>query len=530
AASNQTGDDQQTTGTLTITADSDPVVDVRLTLSGQVVDASGKAITHNGETLSWQEVLGSNGHSFQGVTASGTLVLSVTLPSVPGSIAAHSSATLDYQVIVHTNLDHGADDKLNLTLPVQVTDSDGSVINGNTTAVITDAADPSLGIDTGISLQEGAAGQSLDGQLPVNVGSDRLVSLNFEGNQPALDGLTSGGKPTSYQVNGNQLTLLDAGGKTVLTVTLDLDGKYHVTLDGVLDQPVNTNSVNLGLQVQGTDFDGDQSNLGTLNIQITDGVLPQVDPVSLTLTEDSNWSAAQTLSGDLNITAGSDPLVNISFDASQPGLQGLTSGGQPVVISISGNSISGAVNGQNVFTLTLDQKGHYVFTLNQPLDQGSADSRILAGFTLTDSDGDKVSSSLSVAIGDGANPVISAVTGTSLTEANQGDAAVVGNMSFTVSHGSDALDQSSLRFDIAAIQSSLDGKYSSHGSPVTFTLDANGDLVGTSADGREVLRAELDLVDNNGNWSVTTKVTLSGELDHQGSESLDLPLAITLTD
>ncbi|MFM4976613.1 T1SS-143 repeat domain-containing protein [Aeromonas rivipollensis] len=530
AANNQTVDDQQATGTLTIKADSDPVVDVRLTLSGQVVDASGKAITHNGETLTWQEVPGSNGHSFQGVTASGTLVLSVTLPSVPGSIAAHSSATLDYQVTVHTNLDHGADDKLTLTLPVQVTDSDGSVSTGNTTAVITDAANPSLGIDTGISLQEGASGQSLDGQLPVNVGSDRLVSLNFEGNQPALDGLTSGGKPTSYQVNGNVITLLDAGGKTVLTVTLDLDGKYHVRLDGVLDQPVGTNSVNLGLQVQGTDFDGDQSNLGTLNIQITDGALPQVDPVSLTLTEDSNWSAAQTLSGDLNITAGSDPLANISFDASQPGLQGLTSGGQPVVISISGNSISGAVNGQNVFTLTLDQKGHYVFTLNQPLDQGSADSLIKAGFTLTDSDGDKVSSTLSVAIGDGANPVISAVTGTSLTEANQGDAAVVGNMSFTVSHGSDALDQSSLKFDIAAIQSSLDGKYSSHGSPVTFTLDANGDLVGTSADGREVLRAELDLLDSNGNWSVTTKVTLSGELDHQGSESLDLPLAITLTD
>ncbi|MDM5083989.1 retention module-containing protein [Aeromonas rivipollensis] len=530
AASNQTADDQQASGTLTIEADSDPVVDVRLTLSGQVLDASGKAITHNGETLIWQEVPGSKGHSFQGVTASGTLVLSVTLPSVPGRIAAHSSATLDYQVTVHTNLDHGADDKLNLTLPVQVTDSDGSVINGNTTAVITDAANPSLGIDTCINLQEGASGQSLDGQLPVNVGSDRLVSLNFEGNQPALDGLTSGGKPTSYQVNGNQITLLDAGGKTVLTVTLDLDGKYHVTLDGVLDQPVGTNSVNLGLQVQGTDFDGDQSNLGTLNIQITDGVLPQVDPVSLTLTEDSNWSAAQTLSGDLNITAGSDPLANISFDASQPGLQGLTSGGQPVVISISGNSISGAVNGQNVFTLTLDQKGHYVFTLNQPLDQGSADSLIKAGFTLTDSDGDKVSSSLSVAIGDGANPVISAVTGTSLTEANQGDAAVVGNMSFTVSHGADALAPDSLKFDIAAIQGSLNGKYSSHGSPVTFTLDANGDLVGTNADGREVLRAELDLVDSNGNWSVTTKVTLSGELDHQGSESLDLPLAITLTD
>ncbi|WMX36009.1 retention module-containing protein [Aeromonas caviae] len=530
AANNQTGDDQHASGTLTITADSDPVVDVRLTLSGQVVDGSGKAITHNGETITWQEVAGSNGHSFQAVTASGTLVLTVTLPSVPGRIEAHTQATLDYQVTVHTNLDHGADDKLNLSLPVKVTDSDGSVITGSTTAVITDAADPHLGIDSGVTLQEGASGQTLDGQLPVSVGSDRLVSLNFEANQPGLNGLTSGGQPTHYQVNGNVITLLDAGGKTILTVTLGLDGKYQVVLDGVLDQPVSTNSVNLGLQVQGTDFDGDQSNLGTLNIHITDGVLPQVDPVSLTLVEDSDWSAAQTLTGDLAITAGADPLVNIAFDASQPGLQGLTSGGQPVVITISGNSISGAVNGQNVFTLTLDQNGHYVFTLNQPLDQGSADSLLKAGFTLTDSDGDTVSSTLSVAIGDGANPVISAVTGTEMTEANQGAKDVVSHMSFTVSHGADALDTSSLKFDIAAIQGSLDGKYSSHGSPVTFTLDANGELVGTSADGREVLRAELDLVESNGNWSVTAKVTLGAELDHQGSESLDLPLTVTLTD
>ncbi|MFM4705379.1 retention module-containing protein [Aeromonas bivalvium] len=535
AASNQTGDDQHASGTLTITADSDPVVDVRLTLSGQVVDGSGNSITHNGETLSWQEVAGSNGHSFQALTASGTLVLTVTLPSVPGSIAAHSSQTLDYQVTVHTNLDHGADDRLDLTLPVKVTDSDGSVITGSTTAVITDAADPSLGIDTGITLQEGASGQTLDGQLPVSVGSDRLVSLNFEASQPALDHLTSGGQPTHYQVNGNVITLLDAGGKTILTVTLGLDGMYQVVLDGVLDQPVSTNSINLGLQVVGSDFDGDQSNLGTLNIHITDGALPQVDPVSLTLVEDSDWSAAQTLTGDLAITAGADPLVNIVFDASQPGLQGLTSGGQPVVISVSGNSISGAVNGQNVFTLTLSfdkagQAGHYVFTLNQPLDQGGADSLLKAGFTLTDSDGDTVSSTLTVSIGDGADPVISAVTGTEMTEANQGDGALVSTMSFTVSHGADALAPDSLKFDIATIQQSLDGKYSSHGSPVTFTLDANGDLVGTSSDGREVLRAELSLVETNGNWSVTTKVTLGAELDHQGSESLDLPLTVTLTD
>ncbi|MEL3913931.1 retention module-containing protein [Aeromonas caviae] len=530
AANGVTADDQLITGKVTVQAYSDPIVDVRLVLSGQVMDINGNPVTHNGETLTWQEVPGSNGHSFQAVTASGTLVLSVTLPNVPDSVAAHTKVDFDYQVVTHTNLDHGANDRLDIRVGMQVTDSDGTVSKGDTVIHVTDAADPHLGIDSGVTLQEGGASQTLDGQLPVSVGSDRLVSLNFEASQPGLNGLTSGGQPTHYQVNGNVITLLDAGGKTILTVTLGLDGKYQVVLDGVLDQPVSTNSVNLGLQVQGTDFDGDKSNLGTLNIHITDGVLPQVDPVSLTLVEDSDWSAAQTLTGDLAITAGADPLVNIAFDASQPGLQGLTSGGQPVVISVSGNSISGAANGQNVFTLTLDQNGHYVFTLNQPLDQGSADSLLKAGFTLTDSDGDKVSSTLSVVIGDGANPVISAVTGTEMTEANQGAKDVVSHMSFTVNHGSDALAPDSLKFDIAAIQGSLDGKYSSHGSPVTFTLDANGDLVGTSADGREVLRAELDLVESNGNWSVTAKVTLGAELDHQGSESLDLPLTVTLTD
>ncbi len=446
--------------------------------------------------------------------------------------ASQHGSDIDGNVTVSLNgpLDHQGSDQLSLGLTVSAKEIDGDETRADLVVSISDGVDPRLGIDSGVTLQEGASGQTLDGQLSVNVGSDRLVSLNFEANQPGLNGLTSGGQPTHYQVNGNVITLLDAGGKTILIVTLGLDGKYQVVLDGVLDQPVSTNSVNLGLQVQGTDFDGDKSNLGTLNIHITDGVLPQVDPVSLTLVEDSDWSAAQTLTGDLAITAGADPLVNIAFDASQPGLQGLTSGGQPVVITISGNSISGAVNGQNVFTLTLDQNGHYVFTLNQPLDQGSADSLLKAGFTLTDSDGDKVSSTLSVAIGDGANPVISAVTGAEMTEANQGDGAVVSSMSFTVNHGSDALAPDSLKFDIAAIQGSLDGKYSCHGSPVTFTLDANGELVGTSADGREVLRAELDLVESNGNWSVTAKVTLGAELDHQGSESLDLPLTVTLTD
>ncbi|WFO53183.1 retention module-containing protein [Aeromonas veronii] len=525
---NSAVDDQQTSGKITIKADSDPVTDVRLTLSGQVMDASGKPITHNGETLTWKAV-GTDGHTFQAVTSGGLVVMTVSIPTVPASIAAHTSATIDYQVTVYTNLDHGADDKLNLTLPVEVTDSDGSKNQGTATITVSDSADPVLGLDKGVALQEGG-NQSIDGQLPVTVGSDRLVSLDFEASQPALDGLTSQGKATTYEVQDNQLIVKDWQGKTILTVTIGLDGKYSVSLTGVFDEPEATNSLNLGLKVQGSDFDGDKSNLGTLNITITDGALPQVNPVSLTLTEDSNWQQGQTLDGDLTITAGSDPLASITFDANQPGLQGFTSGKQAVTITVADHLIEGRTpDGKLVFELTLGNDGKYSFTLHQSLDQGSADSLLKAGFTLLDSDGDKVSSTITVAVGDGANPTISAVTGTTITEMAQGETAAVSTMSFSVAHGSDALDPNSLGFDIAAIQSTLTG-LTSHGSPISFSLDANGQLVGTTADGREILRAELSLVDNNGNWSVTAKVTLSGELDHKGSESLNLPLAVTLAD
>ncbi|MGY3962054.1 hypothetical protein, partial [Aeromonas popoffii] len=118
---------------------------------GQVMDASGKPITHNGEALTWKAV-GTDGHSFQAVTSGGLVVMTVSIPTVPASIAAHTSAEIGYQVTVHTNLDHGADNKLELTLPVEVTDSDGSQSQGSATITVSDSADPALGLDKGVAL------------------------------------------------------------------------------------------------------------------------------------------------------------------------------------------------------------------------------------------------------------------------------------------------------------------------------------------------------------------------------------------
>ncbi len=158
------------------------------------MDADGKAITHNGEALTWK-VVGTDGHSFQAVTAGGLVVMTVTLGLVPATIGAHTTATIDYQVTVHTNLDHGVDDKLNLTLPVKVTDSDGSQSQGATTIRVTDGVDPVISAIDAVAVKEsaldGAAGQhpgtmpsdrgeTASGKVTISAGSDQVASLELD--------------------------------------------------------------------------------------------------------------------------------------------------------------------------------------------------------------------------------------------------------------------------------------------------------------------------------------------------------------
>ncbi|MGY4012474.1 T1SS-143 repeat domain-containing protein [Aeromonas molluscorum] len=418
AGSNQTADDQQATGTLTITADSDPVVDVRLTLSGQVLDASGKAITHNGETLTWQEVPGSKGHSFQGVTASGTLVLSVTLPNVPGSIAAHSSATLDYQVRVHTNLDHGADDKLNLTLPVQVTDSDGSVITASTTAVITDAADPVITAIEGVTVKESdlnggtgqhggtspsGTGELAVGQVAIAAGSDRVAALQLDvARFNVLNQLTSGGKVVSVSADSQPGVYLgkDSGGKLIFKLTLDVSGRYTFELTGNLDHSVQGKDLlDIQLPLQALDHDGDLSGEVIGHVSVQDDV-----PVAVDAGKVLNQGAK--VSGDLLATAseGADDAV----------IKSVTINGVEHPIAATGNSSLAVTDssGQTIGTLVINAEGNYSFTARADIDHSNNTLVQKIDFHLVDGDGDTDDGVLTLTIRDEAGKLtVSAVTG-----------------------------------------------------------------------------------------------------------------------
>ncbi|KIQ78354.1 T1SS-143 repeat domain-containing protein, partial [Aeromonas sp. L_1B5_3] len=414
---NSAVDDQQASGKIIIKADSDPVTDVRLTLSGQVMDASGKPITHNGEALTWQAV-GTDGHTFQAVTSSGLVVMTVSIPTVPASIAAHTTATIDYQVTVHTNLDHGADDKLNLTLPIKVTDSDGSVITGSTTAVITDADNPVITAIEGVTVKESdlnggngqhggtspsGTGEVAIGQVTIAAGSDRVASLQLDvARFNALNTLTSGGKVVTIGADSQPGVYLgkDSAGKLIFKLTLDVSGRYTFELIGNLDHRAQGKDLlDIQLPLQARDSDGDLSAEVIGHVSVQDDVPVGVD-ANKTLNE------GEKVTGDLLATAseGADDAV----------VKSVTINGTEHPIAATGNTTISVTDGtgQVIGTLVINAEGNYSFTARSGIDHSNSTLVQQIEFHLVDGDGDTDDGVLTLTIRDEAGMLsVSAVTG-----------------------------------------------------------------------------------------------------------------------
>ncbi|KJF83845.1 hypothetical protein, partial [Photobacterium phosphoreum] len=79
-------------------------------------------------------------------------------------------------------------------------------------------------------------GQIINGDVPLDVGSDAIHQLDFNADQPSLTALTSNGAATTFTVNGNVLTVVDSNDKPVMVVTIANDGSYTVEVTGPIDQ------------------------------------------------------------------------------------------------------------------------------------------------------------------------------------------------------------------------------------------------------------------------------------------------------
>ncbi|HIF9222254.1 TPA: retention module-containing protein, partial [Photobacterium damselae] len=453
---------------------------------------------------------------------------------------------------------HSQGDNIEISVPVQAQDTDGDALenSANVDITIVDGQNPSFGTDSGVTINESTEkGQVIHGEVPLDVGSDAIDSLTFDESQPSLVGLTSNGEPTTVEVNGNSLTVLDAQGQPVLTVTIAKDGSYEVKVTGPLDQG-DSESIDLDLNVTATDFDGDSTS-GVANITITDGSdAAGGEEIAITITEgdlDTNSAATGdpstypvSQSGSFVIAAGEDRLVPSSVQVDPAQTQALlqelsaelTSGSQALTFTLdsNGNIVGTLPDGTVAITVNLSavQDGQDIkvtvdIEQNMPLDhtnRGDSDGfvhsqgnniEISVPVQAQDTDGDALenSANVDITIVDGQNPSFGTDSGVTINESTEKDQVIHGEVPLDV--GSDAIN--SLTFDES--QPSLVG-LTSNGEPTTVEVNGNS-LTVLDAQGQPVLTVTIA---KDGSYEV--KVT--GPLDQGDSESIDLDLNVTATD
>ncbi len=337
------------------------------------------------------------GNTYVG-TANGATVFTMLI-NTDGSYSFTLIGTLD-----HPNTAN-PDDIIGLNFGVTATDSDGDSVTASITINVKD--------DGPVAHDDF---NSFNGEDLTTSGN---VVTGFHGGPGAADHLSQddGNSVTSVTVGGVTTTIPAGGSVTVNgtygVLTISSTGEYTYTLNaGVHGDTAENFTYSL------TDGDGDSSP-AVLHID-SDGVPTIVDPNNPNLNNndrevDESDLGPTTASGTITANYYTDTPGHLSFGGtgaffSADGSTGgaLTSEGQPVDVTLVGNTYTGTSHGQTIFTLTLNpDTGAYTFTLVGTLDHADASNpddviNLHFGVTATDSDGDSATSSLTIYVKDDA--------------------------------------------------------------------------------------------------------------------------------
>ena len=319
-------------------------------------------------------VLSSNGNPVT-VTLSGNTYTGTANGATVFTLQVNANGS--YTFTQFEPLDHGntasANESLSLNFTVQGTDSDGDV-------------------DTGV--------------ITINVLDDGPVAVN--------DTLTTGGVSTGNVVSNDTLSQDTPNTITQIvhngtTYTLPTNGT-NITINGTFGTLVINNtgaytftSNNTGLGTDNfvytlRDFDGDTST-ATLAATVNDvDTVPQIDNIASTVDETALSGGANIVSGTVPQNYFGDgpgsitPLNTFSATGSLTG-GALSSNGNPVTVTLSGNTYTGVANGVTIFTLVVNANGQYTFSQFEQLDHADGtnpNDSIALNFTVrgTDADGD----------------------------------------------------------------------------------------------------------------------------------------------
>ncbi|HHF2928699.1 TPA: retention module-containing protein [Vibrio alginolyticus] len=531
------GGDLFVEGAFTTTQGSDRVVSYQLDSTADPV----AGLTSQGEAITLVETANGDGSFTYVATADGNPVFTLNVAT---------DGTYDFTL--QGPIDHAANsDSLTIDFPIIATDFDGDTTSATIPVTITDDAPiidnvVPLAVDeddlSGIGSDQTDA-VFVEGAFTTTQGSDRVVSYQLDSTSDPVAGLTSQGEPVTLvetaNADGSFTYVATADGNPVFTMNVNADGTYSFRLEGPVDHALNSDELVLNFPIIATDFDGDTTT-ATIPVTITDDV-PTIDNVvPLTVDEDdlasigSDQNDDAFMSGSFTTTEGSDSVVKYQLDATADPVAGLTSHGEPVVLTETTNgdgsfTYTATADGNAVFELVVKPDGSYTFTLQGPLDHAVNSDSLQIDFPIiaTDFDGDTSTETLPVTIVDD-KPTI---TDVDAIRVDEDDLATIGSDgsdpisidgNFTTTQGSDGVV--SYQLDTAATP--VDG-LTSQGVAVTLTETANGDGSYTyeATAGTEAVFTLTVNTDGSYNF------TLQGPIDHASdSDELTLNFPIIATD
>ncbi|QIR99915.1 retention module-containing protein [Vibrio diabolicus] len=398
-----------------VTMGSDHVVRYQLDASSNPING----LTSHGVVVTMTESANADGSFTYTATAGSEAVFTLTVNS-DGS----------YNFTLEGPIDHATgSDELTLNFPIIATDFDGDTTTETIPVTIVDDKPTITDVDA-ITVDEDDLATigsdqtdpiSIDGNFTTTQGSDRVVSYQLDASATPVAGLTSQGVAVTLAEtangDGSFTYKATAGSEAVFTLTVNTDGSYQFTLEGPIDHAVDSDELTLNFPIIATDFDGDTS-AETIPVKIVDDkpTLGGIEATSVqTVDEDdiptvgSDGTQSNSIAGNFIATDGSDGIVEYGVSDLATSVQGLTSGGQSLVMvevsNAGGVSVYEArIDGTTtpVFRVTLDASNDsYTFDLLAPLDHPNADGQnelvINLPINASDFDGD-VSNSITLPI------------------------------------------------------------------------------------------------------------------------------------
>ncbi|WP_462323865.1 T1SS-143 repeat domain-containing protein [Desulfoplanes sp.] len=327
-----------------------------------------------------------------------TLTFAPQAPGYLGTLNVNPDGTWDFSVdnSLPAIQQLAPGDSIVQVYDVTVDDGQGGTLVKPITVTIQGTNDaPSITADFGILVEDAAPVLTTSGDLNLTPGVDDITqTLSVSPQAPDyLGDLTVNPDGTwdfSVDTTLPEIQYLAPGESLVQT--------YNVTVDdgqgGTMTQPIT-------IVIQGTE------DLPSIGIPESSSVHENDLPAG----SDTTKEPVQ-VSGSLDSAYGGDGVGEMAFDSIQSGLNGLglTSGGQPLIYSVSGDgstvTATAGIGGSSVFQVVLsnvNEPGTYTFTLLEPLDHTGSNLEFVDlpfDFKVSDRDGDVVSDTFSVRVED----------------------------------------------------------------------------------------------------------------------------------